>query len=404
MMTKDVFRCFGSAGLCFLGATGLKRPPVPQVDMEQPPVPPKSNIYIWHMNKTELLSEATRCGLAVSSTWNRDEIRSIIAEHRAAEKGNTDQAIKGMGSMTLEQLNPLPDDESSTVWSMVQRISDPGLASRTPLPPQKLSGSEAQGKDARVQGDQDGTPRTAGGTHQVEHGEAHTNGGRCRSGSVGGDRGPGSETGDLEKGARIGGQETLNTYETYFNDSVISTEGHYDLGGDPKNHDEKYNMGGDSMNPPLRPPECAGGDPERRGDYYDENRFEMEEVYGEDENDYHICVDDHFQRNRQPVFWQLYTGNGEMVKAMEEKGLPGRMLRAARMGLRKKDRSSFPPGAPRCALDGPAACAVGCGRDGLYNTRCISVWSTDSTGSRRGGEKQRSWSILGNSRDGLHRP
>ena len=56
------------------------------------------------MNKTELLSEATRCGLAVSSTWNRDEIRSIIAEHRAAEKGNTDQAIKGMGSMTLEQL------------------------------------------------------------------------------------------------------------------------------------------------------------------------------------------------------------------------------------------------------------------------------------------------------------
>ena len=218
------------------------------------------------------------------------------------------------------------------------------------------------------------------------------------------DRGPGSETGDLEKGARIGGQETLNTYETYFNDSVISTEGHYDLGGDPKNHDEKYNMDGDSMNPPLRPPECAGGDPERRGDYYDENRFEMEEVYGEDENDYHICVDDHFQRDRQPVFWQLYTGNGEMVKAMEEKGLPGRMLRAARMGLRKKDRSSFPPGAPRCALDGPAAYAVGCGRDGLYNTRCISVWSTDSTGSRRGGEKQRSWSILGNTRDGLHRP
>ncbi|CAE7833210.1 GIP [Symbiodinium necroappetens] len=133
-----------------------------------------------------------------------------------------------------------------------------------------------------------------------------------------GDRGPGSETGDLEKGARIGGQETLNTYETYLNDSVISTEGRYDLGGDPKNHDEKYNMDGDSMNPPLRPPECAGGDPERRGDYYDENRFEMEEVYGEDENDYHICVDDHFQRDRQPVFWQLYTGNGEMVKAMEE--------------------------------------------------------------------------------------
>ncbi|CAE7239464.1 RE2, partial [Symbiodinium sp. KB8] len=383
------------------GATCLKRPPAPRVDMEQAPVPPKTNV--WHMNKTELLSEATRCGLAVSSTWNRDEIRSIIAEHRAAEKGNNDQPIKGMGSMTLEQLKakarenqielpakptkgwimrmlrtatagadqdimtfgrykhweyqsvpqgyrdwaerevaantnasedlrrfahwcaskrtpttastsgyigvdpetdpviPLPDTGSSTAWSMVPPISDPGRASTTPLPP---------------------TPRTAGGAHTMDHGEDLTDGGRCRSGGVGGDRGLGGEAGYPETGAWTERSEIMNghAHESYINDTVDHAEEHYDLGGDPKNHEVKYNMDGDSMNPPQLLPECAGGDPEGGSDNYHENQFEIEEVYGEDENDYYVCADDHLQRDRQPVFWQLYTKDGEMAKAMEDKG------------------------------------------------------------------------------------
>ena len=187
---------------------------------------------------------------------------------------------------------------------------------------EERSGTEAQGEDARVQGNQNGTPRTAGGAHTMDHGEDLTDGGRCRSGGVGGDRGLGGEAGYPETGAWTERSEIMNghAHESYINDTVDHAEEHYDLGGDPKNHEVKYNMDGDSMNPPQLLPECAGGDPEGGSDNYHENQFEIEEVYGEDENDYYVCADDHLQRDRQPVFWQLYTKDGEMAKAMEDKG------------------------------------------------------------------------------------
>ncbi|CAE7456103.1 RE1 [Symbiodinium sp. CCMP2592] len=101
-------------------------------------IPLCAMLPVWKMNKSQLMEECRRRGLAIGEKWTCPELRTVILADKEFETKNKGQAVpKGLSSMSLQELKDeamkmeLEVRTNDTKGSLMLRIRDAGAPSDT---------------------------------------------------------------------------------------------------------------------------------------------------------------------------------------------------------------------------------------------------------------------------------